>query len=1168
MTRESRFRLCLMLTGTLCLGAAWVRDRPMPAGVAAAVESDPNIIWSIGKRDGSADEFGLGRAHDLTYVVGKSIPSKNWRRWLAAGLEGAAPVHKIRFRLESLPATTPLLEMDLYTIGIAPRTTEVTVNGARGHFPLRPLPAFSADDTAENSATYNRYELRIPIDKRFLHTGDNEIALSYLVAAEKMTNGAGKFEAMSGNVFYDYLALRRSGGEGADLTASVAPTIFYKRHANELREVAEILVDHRQPLGESTAVLKVKERSVTAKLSATADQFGRQVYEIEAPAVSAPAPYQLDIKADGKTERFQGEFQPEKRWRIFAGLRIHNDIGFTQYQSNVQELDNRNTDQLLELLRRFPFYKFVLEDTWLVENYLSSRDVQKRSELMSYAARDRVGINPLYLNLLTGLCTGEELHRALYPGKAIGKKYGVAMRSASVTDAPSHTWFLPSLLSDAGVKAFALGSNQTRAPLLIGSRLNEDSPFYWEGADGKRVMAWYARAYGQMLRLVGDRPGIERLHISLPQFLARYRRPDYVPDAVMLYGLCGDNAQIKQGEAATVAEWNRHYEFPKIIAATDADYFDYVSAHFGGKLPVYKGDGGAYWEDGAGSSALETALNRDSQRMLPAAEMLSALATVFEPSQIYPAGEFHEAWKNLLFYDEHTWGSSDSVRQPDRDWVTGQWELKRAYAWRASWAAKDLLLRAMSRLVQNISIGGPTLFVFNTDLWPRTDFVQLDVEPNRVLTDLATGKPVVKQVIREKPGYQVVRFLAERVPGLGYKAYGLSTGEPPPAEAQARKSWQIESRYYRVRFDPATGAIAELRDLELGRDLVDPSAPYKLNQLLYVKGGEQSSVLRNDLSPLGDLAIHGSSKATLVENTGKRIRIRSSAPSLPGIETEVMVDDAVKRVDIVNRLVKEEVHEKEAVYFAFPFRVSPPEVAYQVQNAWVRPNTDQLPGAAREWFTTQNLALARDAGVTIAWATPDAPLFTFCDINRGLWPKNLKVKNGYIFSYPMNNYWFTNYKAGQGGRFTFRYFISSGARLSYEQLARMDAETRSPLMPYEYFNFANTRLQPVERRMPLAAGSFFDIDSDHAQVTAFKAAEDGNGFILRLRETAGREGVAGLKSPLFPLASASLCNGVEDITAPLGLKGGGATDIPLKPWQFSTVRLVFAHRMAIQKASR
>ena len=38
----------------------------------------------------------------------------------------------------------------------------------------------------------------------------------------------------------------------------------------------------------------------------------------------------------------------------------------------------------------------------------------------------------------------------------------------------------------------------------------------------------------------------------------------------------------------------------------------------------------------------------------------------------------------------------------------------------------------------------------------------------------------------------------------------------------------------------------------------------------------------------------------------------------------------------------------------------------------------------------------------------------------------LDPHRGTIFSYVMNNYWHTNYVAGQGGDFTFRYVLTSG----------------------------------------------------------------------------------------------------------------------------------------------
>src|SRR4029077_7803973 len=108
----------------------------------------------------------------------------------------------------------------------------------------------------------------------------------------------------------------------------------------------------------------------------------------------------------------------------------------------------------------------------------------------------------------------------------------------------------------------------------------------------------------------------------------------------------------------------------------------------------------------------------------------------------YPATELRSAWKDVLFYDEHTWGAHNSITQPERRFVTDQWDFKQAPVLSSPWAATDLLTRAMNRLVQSISVDGPTLFVFNPDFRPRTDMVEVEFEPNRELIDLESGKSV------------------------------------------------------------------------------------------------------------------------------------------------------------------------------------------------------------------------------------------------------------------------------------------------------------------------------------------------------------------------------------------------------------------------------------------
>lgn len=215
----------------------------------------------------------------------------------------------------------------------------------------------------------------------------------------------------------------------------------------------------------------------------------------------------------------------------------------------------------------------------------------------------------------------------------------------------------------------------------------------------------------------------------------------------------------------------------------------------------------------------------------------------------------------------------------------------------------------------------------------------------------------------------------------------------------------------------------------------------------------------------------------------------------------------------------------------------------------------------REWFTTQNLVVSRDEGATIVFATPGLPLVTLTDINRGRWPRNLAMTNGHVLSYVTNNNWSMNVKASQGGDISFRYSITSGKDLDDAALGQFDAETRSALAPYPY----TERVKTGKTRLPASAGSLFELEGTrNAEFSTFKRAEDGNGYILRLRETAGVDGVVRLRSPLFRILRAFVTDGVEENQSPLPVKAE-AIEIPLKTNRFSSVRLIFDEATAASK---
>jgi hypothetical protein len=50
---------------------------------------------------------------------------------------------------------------------------------------------------------------------------------------------------------------------------------------------------------------------------------------------------------------------------------------------------------------------------------------------------------------------------------------------------------------------------------------------------------------------------------------------------------------------------------------------------------------------------------------------------------------------------------------------------------------------------------------------------------------------------------------------------------------------------------------------------------------------------------------------------------------------------------------KDKVYTKKGVYFAFPFAMQHPQFKYALQNGYIDPAKDILPGGGREWFSVQ-----------------------------------------------------------------------------------------------------------------------------------------------------------------------------------------------------------------------
>jgi hypothetical protein len=87
----------------------------------------------------------------------------------------------------------------------------------------------------------------------------------------------------------------------------------------------------------------------------------------------------------------------------------------------------------------------------------------------------------------------------------------------------------------------------------------------------------------------------------------------------------GDNAAPDPAICDAVRDWNAKYAWPHFIISGTGEAFQAFEQRYGAKLPRVRGDWTPYWEDGAGSSALETAMNRQNADRLVQTETLFAM---------------------------------------------------------------------------------------------------------------------------------------------------------------------------------------------------------------------------------------------------------------------------------------------------------------------------------------------------------------------------------------------------------------------------------------------------------------------------------------------------------------------------------------------------------------
>lgn len=758
----------------------------------------------------------------------------------------------------------------------------------------------------------------------------------------------------------------------------------------------------------------------------------------------------------------------------------HTDIGYSHLQPDVEKIHNKNIDDALRMIddtKNYPIdaqFKWNIESLWAAENYFNqATDVQKEKFIKAVKSGS-IGLSAMYANMLTGLSQPEEVFHYTDYATQLKNKYGLLINSAMTSDVPGIAWTTVTALANAGVRYLSSGPNfLSNDHPYLGDRVGNyvktwgDKPVWWTSPGGaKKILLWTgAKGYSSWH---GTAPGgiFDRGEKKIAAYLNELSVNKYPYDMVQWrYNIVSDNGPIDTSISRFVMEWNEKYTSPKIILSTTEKLFEDFEKKYGNNLPVVSGDLTPYWEDGALSTANEEGRNRVNSLKL---SQLTTLQAMLKNNQINQS-KMYEAWKNVLLFHEHTWGAYNSISQPDIPFVTEQWRIKKQFLIDGENQIQQLQDSLLNPYINDDS---KLIVVLNTTSHKRSGPVTVHTTAKgNSVKDVAGHVYPVQQLSNGD-----LIFLAENIPAFGKQIFELSDRMTPSANACAITDTTLSNGNISVAWNVQDGSIYSLKNMTP----FNYAGSFKnqgINSYWYVPGLNPEEAVT---SPKTQFSIKENGPVLTT------ISLRSAAPGANYLERNISLFKGDDKVYIDNSIDKKSEREKESVHFGFPFNEALKNVHVDAGYGIIKYLDNQLPGSNMDYMYGRRWIDASDTlhGIQMLWL--QAPLIepnAMIDERKTISQTHKKWKDsGAItttwFSYIMNNYWHTNYKADQEGLSKYTYLLRPHTTINNSELEQTAEDFSQPLIAFAI------------KDKSINNGSLFELSNTNISATAITPYED------------------------------------------------------------------------------
>jgi alpha-mannosidase len=666
------------------------------------------------------------------------------------------------------------------------------------------------------------------------------------------------------------------------------------------------------------------------------------------------------------------------------------------------------------------------------------------------------------------------VRQGLYGQRYLKEKFGIVSTTGANLDSFGHNASLPQILRKSGMDSYVFLRPKPEENAALPGPL-----FWWEGADGSRVLAYrIPHEYCAPRDDLGD-------HVE--QSLATL--PDGMGELAVFYGVGNHGGGPTKANLDSIARLNANGEGSQLELSSLRQFFDAVSDD---DLPVWRGE---LQYHAPGCYTTHSGIkrwNRRAENVLQRAEKWSAVADALG-AQGYPLHELGKAWQLLLFNQFHDTLAGTSIEPAYED--------ARDQIGHAASVAALTFNRAVQSIARQISIpyeeGTRPLVVFNPHPWPLRADVELEynwLTKDGVRLVDAEGAAVPLQLTRSLTTMSSNRarlvFPAD-VPPLGYRVYTVHTGTVDGTQLAASDT-TLENEHVLLELDPDTGRMARFVHKASGVDVAAPAARHA------VVVEDVSDTWGHEVTAYDhELGEFESTSVRLVENGPVRAMIRvESRFGDSRLREDYTLSAGATYVDVNVALDWHE--ELKLLKLRYPTNIDEARATIETPYGHLErePNGHEDPG--QSWVDVsgrdRGLAVINDAksgydvrGGDIGISAVRSPVWAWHD------PRELEP--GGDFEYM------------DQGRQRFRVRLVPHAGDWREAgVVRLAAELNQP--PFAMLESYHDG--------PLASqGSYVADGGGDVVVTVVKHAEDGDAFVVRAFESSGRPAHATIELPVL-----------------------------------------------------